>query len=286
MAAAAEGYYFARYAALWSQPEIARVHAALPSVTMWDDHDIFDGWGSWPEERQACPVFQGLGRAARRYFALFQLAARPDRLPEGFGDPAGGHFGCAFRAGPLGIVVPDLRSERSRRRIMGEAGWRDFAAALAGMAGCRHVLAMSSVPLTDVELPWPERVLVALPGHSDLEDDLRDQWQSLAHRGEWRRMLAGLVEGRGVRVFELTSSGIVHPPPPGPVAAAYEWLSRRATVLGPDLRVRRLVIPGHGKHYLRARNWLSLELAADGRHEAAWHAERGEAGRFAAGPEG
>lgn len=25
---------------------------------MWDDHDIWDGWGSYPEPIQACPVFQ------------------------------------------------------------------------------------------------------------------------------------------------------------------------------------------------------------------------------------
>jgi hypothetical protein len=36
-------------------------------------------------------------------------------------------------------------------------------------------------------------VFVALPGHSDLEDDLRDQWQSFEHREEWQRMLRCLV---------------------------------------------------------------------------------------------
>jgi hypothetical protein len=176
------------------------------------------------------------------------------------------------------------------------------------MVGCRHVLVMSSVPLVNADLSWPERVLVAIPGHMDLEDDLRDQWQSYTHRDEWRRMLAlltafaartgarvtslsgeihlgalGLVEGPGgARVHQLTSSGIVHGPPPAPVAAAYELLGRHTSALGPDLTARLLPIPGHGGRYLRERNWLALDLSADGGLAAAWHTERGVAGRLGA----
>jgi hypothetical protein len=305
MAEGADRYYLTRYRTLFSQPEIAAVQATLPSVMMWDDHDIFDGWGSWPEDRQECPVFQGLFGMARDHFALFQLGARPRRLPGNFSDSQGGHFGCAYAAGRIGILAPDLRSERSRQRVMGEAGWRDFKAALAAMAGCRHLLIMSSVPLTHIAMPLLERFYTTLPGHSDLEDDLRDQWQSVTHRDEWKRMLEFLVgfsartgarvtslsgeihlgalafvEGRGVRVLELTSSGIVHPPPGPLVVAAAEWLARTDTVLGPDLRVRRLKIPGHGRRYLRQRNWLALEFMGDGRFEAEWHTEHDVAGRL------
>lgn len=304
MAEAAERFYFERYCWLWSQPDLAPILAEVPSLMMWDDHDIFDGWGSWPDDRQRCPVFQGLMGVAREHFALFQLAARADRLPAGFADPRGGHFGWAVRAGGgVGIVAPDLRSERSRQRIMGEAGWRGFEAALEGLADCRHLLVMSSVPLANANLSAAERVFVALPGHSDLEDDLRDQWQSFGHREEWRRMLRclidfgtrsgarvtsvsgeihlgalGCIEGEGSVVHELTSSGIVHEPPPALVTALYEWAARRPIRPAPDLKVRLLEIPGHGRRYLRARNWLALELGADGRLEAAWHTERGEAG--------
>lgn len=39
---------------------------------MWDDHDIFDGWGSYPERLQLCPMFKGLFSVARRFYLLFQ----------------------------------------------------------------------------------------------------------------------------------------------------------------------------------------------------------------------
>ena len=305
MAEETHRYYFKRYCSLWSQADIAPILAAVPSIMMWDDHDIFDGWGSWPEDRQDCAVFRGLFEVAREHFALFQLAAVPGRLPEPFTDPEGQHFGFAYRAGDIGIIAPDLRSERTRARVMGERGWRHFEAALNRLSGCRHLLVMSSVPLVNTEMSLIERIYVTVPGHSDIEDDLRDQWQSFSHRDEWRRMLSnlvafsartgarvtslsgeihlgalGLIEGDGVRIHELTSSGIVHTPPPPLVTAAYDWLGRRSIVLGPDLKAGLLKIPGHGRRYLRARNWLSLDLAGDGQFVAVWNTEQGEGGRL------
>ena len=47
---------------------------------MWDDHDIFDGWGSYSDEEQASPVFQTIFDAARAAFIKFQLMWRRDRL--------------------------------------------------------------------------------------------------------------------------------------------------------------------------------------------------------------
>jgi hypothetical protein len=203
MADGAEDYYLRRYAKVWSQPEVAPTLAAVPSVMMWDDHDVFDGWGSWPEDRQECAVFRGIGAVAREQFALFQLAARPDALPEGFADRAAGTSGARSGRGRWAswrrtCARADPRAGDGPGRVAGPRG------GAGGLAGCRHLLLMSSVPLVNADMSWLERALVAVPGHSDLEDDLRDQWQSYTHRDEWRRMLALLVRfsartGRGSR---------------------------------------------------------------------------------------
>ena len=58
------------------RPEVARLLARIPSAMMWDDHDIFDGWGSYPESPdnlQGCDVYRVIYAAASRYFRLFQL---------------------------------------------------------------------------------------------------------------------------------------------------------------------------------------------------------------------
>jgi hypothetical protein len=290
--------YFQRYWWLWTQPQLAPLLASVPSLMMWDDHDIFDGWGSWQPKWQQCPVFQGVWAAAREHFALFQLGARADDLPDGFADRRGGHFGWAYRIGDIGIVAPDLRSERTRERVLGEAGWRALRAALERMAGCRHVLLLSSMPLVTCDLRALERLLNLIPGHQNWEDDLVDQWPSRAHWAEWERLLRelvafsddsgtgvtslsgeihlgalGLIESRGTRIHQLTSSGIVHPPPPAKAVRVLEWVGAWTTRLAPDLTTRLLPLPGRGQRFLRARNWLELELSPDTGLTATWHSE-------------
>jgi PhoD related phosphatase len=298
MAEALADDYFERYCWLWTQPQLAPVLATVPSLMMWDDHDIFDGWGSWSARWQNCSTFQGIWAAARESFALFQLAARPDELPEGFGDRKGGQFGWAYRIGDVGILAPDLRSERSRRQVMGDAGWRSFTAALESMADCRHVLLVCSMPLVTFQLTALERLFGLLPGHQTWQDDLVDQWPSHAHWEEWTRLLRalvrfsaasgasvtslsgevhlgalGLIESGATQIYQLTSSGIVHPPPPAAGVRALEWISARTMRPAPDLSARLLPLPGRGERLLRARNWLELEMSAARGLGAAWHSE-------------
>ncbi len=293
---AARDFYFESYCRLWAQPELAPVLASIPSLMMWDDHDIVDGWGSYDDDWQQSPVFRGLWSAAREHFALFQLAARPEALPAGFSDPAGRHFAWAFQAGRVGILAPDLRSERNRGRVMGEAGWKALETGLAGLSGCHHVLFLSSVPLVNVQLDLLEWIFALVPGHQEWQDDLIDQWPSLAHRDEWvrllRRLLAfsagqgvtvtslsgeihlgslGLVTDGMAEIHQLTSSGIVHPPPPAHVVAVLERIAARPLRAAAGLSARLLPMPGLGRRFLRTRNWLEIEIAADGALAATWH---------------
>lgn len=39
---------------------------------IFDDHDIIDGFGSYPGKFMSCPVFSNLGRVAFKYYLLFQ----------------------------------------------------------------------------------------------------------------------------------------------------------------------------------------------------------------------
>ena len=71
-------FYAQVYVARWSQAEPARVFAQVPSIMMWDDHDIFDGWASYEAELQQCDVYRGIFATAREYFALYQLQLARD----------------------------------------------------------------------------------------------------------------------------------------------------------------------------------------------------------------
>ncbi|HEX2136641.1 MAG TPA: hypothetical protein VHG30_12190 [Microvirga sp.] len=298
IAEAVAGYYFDSYCSLWEQPQLAPVLASIPSLMMWDDHDILDGWGSYARYWHDCPVLQGIWSVAREHFALFQLAARPDDLPEGFAARRGDHFGWAYRVGRIGLIAPDLRSERSRETVMGEAGWHAFRTALESMSGCEHVLLISTVPLVNAQLTLLERLFAFVPGHQSWQDDLIDQWVSLAHWEEWSTLLSalldfsarsgarltslsgeihlgalGVIEGAGARIHQLTSSGIVHPPPPAMVTRVLERASTGKIQVAPDISARLLPLPRSSTRYIRARNWLELDLQPGGDLLATWHAE-------------
>jgi hypothetical protein len=98
--------------------------------------------------------------------------------------------------------------------------------------------------------------------------------------GEIHLGALGLVKADRTKMFELTASGIVHPPPGPLVVLAFEHLAKHEIRLAPDLTAARIVMPGHGRYYLRQRNWLALELSGDGAIEAVWRTEKGVGGRL------
>lgn len=53
-------------------PRLSPPPTAL-QVNTCDDHDIFDGWGSYPAALQDCAVFRGVFEAARAAYLLFQV---------------------------------------------------------------------------------------------------------------------------------------------------------------------------------------------------------------------
>lgn len=162
-----ENYYFGLYGQRWLHPnrhpwgdgkatsrDAADAMARVPTIMMWDDHDIFDGWGSYSEPMQSTPLFQTLFKHARRAFWVFQMqhairdlpdlkyssatnVSRKDplfdpidwaahkktdplALPLLKGQPG---FSSVFQVGEVAIVVGDLRTERSRTQVLGNDTW-------------------------------------------------------------------------------------------------------------------------------------------------------------------
>ena len=287
----AEAFFLQRYGEVWREAEVAAALSRIPAVMMWDDHDISDGWGSYPDRERLSPVAQGLFAVARRAFALFQLGTDPDRPGEAFAAQNGAHFGRIADYGPARLVVPDLRSERTLVRVMDE-GHALLAEGLRPSPG-RHRLIVSSVPLVNVDLSRIERLLRRVGWHR-YTDDLRDQWMSYAHRLEWLRVVRRLLDAArdgpvtvvsgeihlaargearrgaarggdargGGRVVQLTASGIAHPPPPRAFGALLDRFVRRPW-RREEIELEMLPLGRTGRRYLAERNWLEIAVAAD-----------------------
>ncbi len=287
-----------RYAALYAAPEFAWIAARVPSLMQWDDHDICDGWGSLRRRQAHSAIGQALFSAARESFLIFQQAAVDGDLPARFHDPSGTHLGWHIHAPGLQILAPDLRSERDRRSIMGPGGWAMMGEAARHMPQAGRMMLMSSVPLLGPRLSILEALMVLVPAMQKYEDDLRDQWQSRAHRAQWRRMLRLLRDmahaqgdnitvlsgeihlatravmdlGAGLRIDQLVASGIAHRAPPRAWARLLGSLARlgAAPLAQHPIRIRRL--PGQTGRYVAERNYLLLERRAT-RWRASWELE-------------
>ncbi|MBC7367868.1 MAG: alkaline phosphatase D family protein [Undibacterium sp.] len=81
-------FYDELYRERWSQPDTALMLASIPSVIMWDDHDIVDGWGSHDDVPQNTPLYRAISRTAanRSLLDSAQLTLGPHE----------GHFALGF----------------------------------------------------------------------------------------------------------------------------------------------------------------------------------------------
>ena len=276
--------FMERYLAIYSAPEIAGLMARVPSLMQWDDHDICDGWGSLRRSRTYSPVGQTLFDAARDAALVFQHATVDGDLPARFSDPDGLHLGWQIQIPGLRLAAPDLRSERTRREVMGHRGWKAMET-LASSPAPGRTLILSSVPLLGPRLSLLELLMVLTPSMQKYEDDLRDQWQSRAHRGAWVHMLelmtriaapqdqqvtvlsgeihlatrAEMQMQNGKTLHQLVASGIAHRAPPRAWAKVLGALASwgDTPLRGHPIRIRR--IPGQPSRYVAQRNYLTVE---------------------------
>ena len=157
-------FYCDLYCKQWGRPEVARLLARIPSAMMWDDHDIFDGWGSYPESPdnlQGCDVYRVIYAAASRYFRLFQLRsiANVSLL-----DPVKlGHHSWRLSFRGYQILALDNRANRTRAQVMSPSQWDQINDALAA-CDAGHLLVLAGVPVVYRDFSFTEAALDATPG--------------------------------------------------------------------------------------------------------------------------
>ncbi|MFV3128630.1 alkaline phosphatase family protein [Niveispirillum sp. KHB5.9] len=293
-----EAWYIATYLHAWNQAEPAALQAGVASMCMWDDHDIIDGWGSHPPELLDSPAYQAIYAAARRAFRLFQVGMGDDDPADTLVASAPPGFSQGMMLNGIGILAPDLRSERTHTSVLSPASLSEMPEWLERFATCRHLLLMSSVPLIFPGFGLAERLLNMLPGRQTMEDDLRDQWRSPVHLEQWRtvlRILAdfarrsgvritilsgevhlaahGTVSGPGTLLRQLVSSGIVHPPPHGVGVQMMELRAAKREELWDRLSLSMEVMDENGRRLLAQRNYLTINGQDEGDLLAEWHIE-------------
>nr|XP_006820809.1 PREDICTED: uncharacterized protein YGR266W-like [Saccoglossus kowalevskii] len=193
-------YFFNLYCTRWREPEPAWMYARVPSIMMWDDHEIIDGYGS----RTMCPVFDGIYDAGRKYMLLFQLRCLRDaKSMEGdmvlhsrhcfaWLNPWPGHnkrdlpISFYVRYRDVAFLMLDTRSERTPTRVMSDDSWTRVTNVLESMEGVQHVYIVSSLPPVFPTMDIAYTALRIIPGVHESEDDFLDHWNSTDNRKKER----------------------------------------------------------------------------------------------------
>ncbi|TBO28749.1 alkaline phosphatase family protein [Aquabacterium lacunae] len=245
-----KAYYLGVYLQRWARSVAGtagcgQAFATSPTVMMWDDHDIFDGWGSYGPKLQKCPLLQAMFRIAREAFWVFQLQMPSellpeltDRNPQQAKDPwwAPVDWAAVSKADPLSLAflpkqagfshrlvlpeltlnVMDLRTDRSQLQVLSadtweawKSVWKDETPATA----TGHQLIISSVPVVHPKLSTAETI-TSWQGDDVVEglgDDLNDHWAHDRHEDERKRLVRTLMQLAQDAVCRVTIvSGDVH----------------------------------------------------------------------------
>ncbi|HWM25409.1 MAG TPA: alkaline phosphatase D family protein [Chthoniobacterales bacterium] len=288
MRAEIEAFYDWLYIDRWKDEQMSLMLSSIPSVMMWDDHDIFDGWGSYPKARQECAVFAKVFQEAARVFDVFQLRCSTRSRLNGTAN----HRTLALRFRGYQILVLDNRSERTLEQIMSDQQWHDVKGWLDGtQKPPKNLIVLTAVPVVYRSFAIAEKLFEATPWHEQLEDDVQDHWSAKRHEAERMRLIMVLLNHidrhknrcvilsgdvhvgalgriwdakRGVGLTQIISSGIVHPAP-----TPFEWLGIRMTTSDDPERlaegdvIAEMLKPLGSDQYIRSRNFATFFTGTD-----------------------
>lgn len=227
-----EQYHFNTYIENWyRRSEVKRALASIPSLMMWDDHDIFDGAGSYPPLLHDSPMMMGLFSAAQKMRLLFQHHTTIDKAREHrlFGYQGYNFFARCGRN--LAILGSDGRSERTAEIIHHQKSWDMIFDKLKNeLDDVEHLIVLFPVPFSFIRVKLAESIfehLKNLPNRfrqvplvkqtnsifnlPELYDDLLDEWTHKSHIEERNRVLVRfqqLAQEKKVRITYF--SGDVH----------------------------------------------------------------------------
>jgi hypothetical protein len=163
-------FYFNLYRKDWNVESVKAALSGVPSINIMDDHDLFDGYGSYPEVLGGSQVFQNLGRIGILFYLLFQHHTTYDLAK------ADGYFGVnsysyTRQLGPrtaglfspfsLLVVMIDARTERTLGQCLSQDSWKMVEKHLMeGLApSTKHLLFVAGVPVIHPRLEFADKAM-------------------------------------------------------------------------------------------------------------------------------
>jgi hypothetical protein len=237
-----EEFYLNRYAMWFSQGLFSMTASQIPMVNIWDDHDIIDGYGSYPHHFMSTRVFTGLGAIAYKYYMLFQhqsIPAETEREEPSWllGPSPGPYINFPSRSlfmslgRHLALLALDCRTERMRDEILSQETYDvifDRCRAEIARGETKHLLVLLGVPIAYPRLNFLENILTSrvmdpvkaigrtgalggfvnkFDGGVEILDDLDDHWTAKHHKAERNWFIQELQELAAEKSVRITILG-------------------------------------------------------------------------------
>lgn len=181
-----------------------RIREEYPTLCIWDDHDIFNNWGSTIDES---PLDRRMFEAASQVYVEYQHARNPGTPTK---TPP---FHYWFRWGDAGFIVLDIRGKRdwTAGQLLGEEQWDAVMDLLASpeLDEVSTLFVVTSIPVAHVGR-WLVTLFEHLPG--TFGDTVRDRWSTGPFRPQRDALLEHLLEwqARAEHRQVIVLSGDVH----------------------------------------------------------------------------
>ncbi|KAK4499069.1 hypothetical protein PRZ48_009581 [Zasmidium cellare] len=237
-----EQFYLDRYAMWFSQGLFSMANSQIPMVNIWDDHDIIDGYGSYPHHFMSTNVFTGLGAVAFKYYMLFQhqsLVAENERDEPSWllGKSPGPYINELSRnifmslGDKVKFLGLDCRTERMRDEILSQSTYDtifDRCRAEIIQGETKHLIVLLGVPIAYPRLNFLENILTSrmmdpikaigrtgmlggfvnkFDGGVEILDDLDDHWTAKHHKAERNWFIQELQELAAEKSVRITILG-------------------------------------------------------------------------------
>ncbi|KAB8698110.1 hypothetical protein FH972_026360 [Carpinus fangiana] len=237
-----ENFYLERYAMWFSQGMFGLANSQIPMVNIWDDHDIIDGFGSYPDHFMSTPVFSGVGAVAFKYYMLFQHQSVPDEDEHAepswlLGAAPGPYIHEVSRSlfmslgKDIAFLGLDCRTERMRDSIICDETYKmifNRCDEEIEKGVTKHLLVLLGVPIAYPRLNFLENILTSrmmdpikalgrtgilgnftnrFDGGVEILDDLDDHWTAKHHKHERNWFINALQELAAEKSVRITILG-------------------------------------------------------------------------------
>ena len=227
-----ELFYLKLYINSWSNNHMALALATIPNIMTWDDHDIFDGYGSYKDEFQSSSIITVIFNSAKFYYELFQLRTIENKTLYEWP-----FCGTQLKLRNYWIICPDTRINRTRTRILSSEQYSNLDALLkSNIINNKTVNNVEGTANSNFTICFVLPVPIAHRNYFSImdqisslniyskksnilknlkfsnNDDLRDHWDHYDHRTEQLKML-NLIFDFGILLhpkYLLILSGDVH----------------------------------------------------------------------------